>query len=271
MLTLKAHNCVKEHAGAKIMLNFYHRRTELNLTVPHILGLTASPVMRSDPRSVEKIEKTLDSICRTPMKHRSELRLQVKLPVLLQVHYRSLPPPESLTGSTKSIQSLHEALLGLKVSEDPYFIDLQKFNNTEKGRKAIDKVRMSHKTWCHSQLKSFYATALKICQDLGPWAADLYISRIITKVKKVADGSKNYMDIWDVSSAEKQHLAKVLQEVETSQTSCLGFEDLHLLSDKVAKLIEVLMTETKNFSGIVFVQVRENGAVKSGRKRLTPM
>lgn len=237
------------------MLNFYHRRKELNLTVPHILGLTASPVMRSDPRALVKIESTLDSICRTPTKHRSELRLQVKLPVLLQVQYQSLPPPNSLTGAPKSILSLHQAYLGLKVSEDPYFLSLVKYNNTEKGRKHIEKVRMSHKTWCHDQLKSFYATASKICQDLGPWAADFYISRIITKIKKVADGSKNYMDVWDVSSAEKQYLAKALQGVEASHTSCLGFEDLHLLSDKVAKLIEVLMMETASFSGIVFVQV----------------
>ncbi|KAE9375393.1 P-loop containing nucleoside triphosphate hydrolase protein [Stipitochalara longipes BDJ] len=77
----EAHNCIGKQAGAKLMQNFYHKRKAQGLSIPHILGLTASPVINSDPLSVIKIEETLDALCRTPKKHREKLRLQVKLPL----------------------------------------------------------------------------------------------------------------------------------------------------------------------------------------------
>lgn len=72
MLTQGAHNCVGNNPGAKIMTNFYHPRKSKGQHIPHILGLTASPVMRSNATSLVKIEETLDAICRTPTKHRAE-------------------------------------------------------------------------------------------------------------------------------------------------------------------------------------------------------
>jgi len=63
-IRFKAHNCVGKHPGSKIMENFYHTRKRSDLPTPHILGLTASPVMRSNPTSLGKIENTLDAICK---------------------------------------------------------------------------------------------------------------------------------------------------------------------------------------------------------------
>jgi hypothetical protein len=74
--------------------------------------------MRSDPLSVTKIEETLDAICRTPTKHREELRVQVKLPVLSHVPYQPLIPESELGSYTKTIDSLGQALKALKLSED---------------------------------------------------------------------------------------------------------------------------------------------------------
>ncbi|KAI9055853.1 hypothetical protein LZ554_000792 [Drepanopeziza brunnea f. sp. 'monogermtubi'] len=208
----EAHNCVKSHAGAKIMTNFYHGRKASNLGVPRILGLTASPVMR------------------TPRKHRSELRLQVKLPKLVTVLYQTAPQAGS-EGHTKTMKTLEDAFLNMKVTADP------------------------------GQMKSFHTTATKILRDLGAWAADYYVSRVILKLTKVANGSATHTDLSDISKAEKLHLTKVLQQVELSQGSCLGFEDLHLLSDKVTKLIGVLLNEPASFSGIVFVQERATAVI----------
>jgi hypothetical protein len=45
----KAHHCVKNHPANGIMQNFYHRikAAEGPKAVPHILGFSASPIMRS--------------------------------------------------------------------------------------------------------------------------------------------------------------------------------------------------------------------------------
>ncbi|PVH89342.1 P-loop containing nucleoside triphosphate hydrolase protein [Cadophora sp. DSE1049] len=247
----EVHNCVNKYPGAKIMSSFYHPRKDSGQSLPHILGLTASPVMRSNPRSLIDIEKIMDAICRTPSKHRAELRLEVKLPVLLQIAYQAT----TVAAPSKSLASLKKAFVDMKITEDPYFLSLLK-DNSEKGRAKADKVRMSGKTWCSNEIKSFQGTASKINEDLGPWAADYYIAQVVEKIRKAATGSKKYGNIWDVAGAEKQYLAKVLSGVETTQHSSLAFEDLSLVSDKVAKLVELLLEEPNTFQGIIFVQER---------------
>jgi hypothetical protein len=166
--------------------------------IPHILGLTASPVMKSDPLSVIKIEETLDALCRTPKKHRAELRLQVRLPVLSQVFYEHLASESSLGSYTRTIDSLGRAFQDLKLSEDPYVISLIQ-ENTDRSRRQLEKIRLNHKTWCRDQMKSFLTTTLKICSELGAWAADYYASQVIAKVSKLAGESGASVGIWDVS------------------------------------------------------------------------
>lgn len=126
---------------------------------------------RSDPQGLEAIETTLDAICRTPTKHRAELRLEVKLPVLSRVFYES-----KCADPNKALTTLHLACRNLKLSEDPYVLSLLK-DNTEKGRNKLKKVRLNEKTWCRTQMKSFLATATRIFQELGSWAANYYISQ----------------------------------------------------------------------------------------------
>jgi hypothetical protein len=210
--------------------------------------------MRSDPLSVTSIEEALDAICRTPTKHRAELRLQVNLPVLSQVYYQSLSPEASLTSYTRALDSLGQAYGGLKISEDPYVLALLK-EDTEKSRRELDKIRMNHKTWCNNQIKSFHSTALKLFKELGAWAADYYISEVIAKVTKLANEANKDLGTWDIPNAEMQYLARALRQVEIART---GFEDpagIQLVTDKVTKLIEILLRKRDVFSGIVFVQV----------------
>ncbi|TVY60883.1 Dicer-like protein [Lachnellula suecica] len=234
----EAHNCVGKHPGAKIMLDFYHPRKSQG-EVPLILGLTASPVMRSDPVSVGKIEETLHAICRTPTKHRAELLLQVKRPTLSEVFYQSLPDESNLSQYTKAIASLGQAYGSLKITEDPYVIALLK-DDTEKSRRLLDK-----------------------------WAADYYITEVVTKFRKVAnDFNGSLGGVWDVSSEEKKYLAKALQEVHINSITSQLPQAIPLISDKVRKLIDNLILEPPTFRGIVFVQER---AVVSVLAHLLPV
>ena len=170
------------------------------------MALTASPVMKSDPLSVVKIEETLDALCRTPKRHRAELRLQVKLPVLLQVSYHCLASESSLGSYTRTIDSLGVAFRDMKLSEDPYVLSLLE-EDTERSRRKLDKIRINHKTWCHDQMKTFLATTLKICSELGAWAADYYVSRVIAKVSRLAEESEAFVGIWYVSPLTPDHVS----------------------------------------------------------------
>lgn len=257
--TVTAHNCVAKHPGVRIMLNFYHPRKSQCLRVPHILGLTASPVMRSDPLSLNKIEETLDAICRTPTKYREELRLQVNLPVLSRIFYQGMPPDDSLTCYTKTIESLGLAFRNLKIAEDPYVVGLLK-ENSEKSMRKLQKVRLNYKTWSQDQMKRIHATSLRICHEMGAYGADWYISGVVAKFIKMADENDEYLGMWDVSSAEKVYLAKALRQVTIAPTPC-GPPAAMIVSDKVTKLIDGILQESSTFQGIIFVQTRAEVAV----------
>src|SRR4051812_17138360 len=101
LIPQKAHHCRKKHPANKIMQGFYHSRKDLfgPASVPHILGLTASPLVRTKVRDLESvsniesslgirpniysiIEKNLDSMCRTPSLQRAEMLKFVHRPVV---------------------------------------------------------------------------------------------------------------------------------------------------------------------------------------------
>jgi hypothetical protein len=238
------------------MRNFYSRNKALGLNVPHILGLTASPVMRSSTSSLGKIEQTLDAICRSPSKHRAELRLQVKLPVLCQVRYSASAAGGPLAVPTRMMISLADSYHGLRLTNDPYYLSLLK-DNSYRGRRRLDKVRLSMKTPASEQMRSFTATANKIWLELGPSAADHYISEVIRRVLALAGQADNSLGTWDIPSAEKQYIANALRHIEVNNNVNLGSASVLQTTDKVEKMIDALLAAAASaiFSGIIFVQV----------------
>ena len=239
------------------MTSFYHPRKANNLHVPHILGLTASPVMRSSTTSLGKIEDTLDAICRTPTKHRAELRLQVKRPALLQIYYKT----ELQSELTKSLKTLASVYHSLDIEADPYVQQLRK-DETEMGQTNLYKTRLNRKTWCQDQLKSLHATSLRVYAELGEWAADYYVAEVITNYLKKAEQNTGW-GAWDISSAEQNYVENALRKVDLN-SSVKDFTDRgtdYKVSDKVIKLIETLLQQPVKPSGIVFVQERATAAM----------
>jgi len=93
-----------------IMRYFYHQRAREGLPVPDILGLTASPVLRSDPTQLKVIEANLNAIARTPLKHRDELLRHVRPPKLKLVEYDGPAKPASVPNTTTSSWADHLVL-----------------------------------------------------------------------------------------------------------------------------------------------------------------
>ncbi|KAG0638925.1 hypothetical protein HOY80DRAFT_126670 [Tuber brumale] len=84
-----AHHCVGQHPANRIMQEFYHPRARKGLEVPAVLGLTASPVVKSTPDQLRVIEANLNAISRTPVRNREELLRHVHPPVLKRIVYKS--------------------------------------------------------------------------------------------------------------------------------------------------------------------------------------
>ncbi|KAF7927096.1 hypothetical protein BELL_0782g00030 [Botrytis elliptica] len=248
----EAHNCVNKAPGAKIMKSFYHPYKSRS-PIPHILGLSASPVMRSSPQSLSDIEETLDAVCCTPKLHQADLRLRVKLPLLSIIYYT----PESTIIMTKTVASLRNVVQSLNIFEDPYVLTLKR-SDSDKSQRELAKVLRSFKTYSQIQLKSIDKTSNEIILvELGPWAADYYISAVVTRYLK-AMSAKDTFTVEDLPAAEKLYIAKALRQVEISPSI---LSDTDKISNKVEKLLEIIVQQKPPFSAIIFVQERATVSV----------
>lgn len=242
---------------ARLMNEHYAVAKAEGRPVPHILGLTASPLMRSNPAGLEILERTLDAVCKTPSKHRDELLAHVNRPDMIQVAYGSLPSPVGADGAlTPTMSRLEDIYRGLDIRTDPWVLKLRA-ENSQRSREALRKAVRTHKTYCQGQMKSFCVRARLICNQLGPWAADYYIHRVVSEFLERPDPGS--VQMIDMMNEERKYLEKAFLALNPMPPPDIPAP----LSTKVSKLVDILDSYQGSPVGIVFVKERATVAVLS--------
>ncbi|KAG6360095.1 hypothetical protein INS49_011151 [Diaporthe citri] len=233
-----------------IMREFYRNSKDKGNPVPHVLGLTASPVVRADISSLEELENTLDATCRSPTRHRQELLAHTRRPSVFNIQYRSkLKVPRN--EYTQSMSKIHEAYAGLDIKEDPY-VRLLCAQNTDDSKRKLSDAFMKKATYTQGAMKKFCRRSVEICRDMGSWAADWYIFETI---QRFLDGVRRQdVIIQSFKSAEVVYLARIFQNANIKPP--LEAYDESTLSEKVRQLIDVLIKYEGDARGIVFVKER---------------
>ena len=145
----EAHRCIKDAPMNVIMRDSYHHaKAKGTEDLPHVLGLTASPVMSAKSSSLETIEANLDAKAITPKIHRTELERYVYPPQVIPVNF--VPSQE---GGQYSY--LCQALKRIFDSYD---------TSTEPLR-------------CYKQLKGLHQRANTLNEQLGRSAAEWYVTQ----------------------------------------------------------------------------------------------
>ncbi|KAI3317473.1 RNase3 domain-containing protein [Xylariaceae sp. AK1471] len=242
----EAHNCVGKHPGSKIMER-YHMHKKNGISCPAILGLTASPIMRSRLDGIEKIEQTLDSICKTPTIHREELISAVKRPILSSV---TIPNTTDCL-PTDSMISLAKAFRSLDIYKDPYILHLQS-EGSEKSFLKLQKALAKRETYVTKQMQSFCRKSAEIQRELGPWASDYFIYQSITRFLGSNDRDIAWFETW--GATEKRYLANVLQKVEIKLPQLLEDTTTLDLSTKFVSLVQELQSTSDGARCIIFVR-----------------
>lgn len=257
----EAHNCIGKSAGKKLMTDHYHPRKARALPVPHILGLTASPVLQSSLAALAEIESSLDAICKVPKRHRAELQSHVNCPVLERVWYRgAVHNADVLQPTTALMSQLRTAYAALNILEDPYVLALQR-DATEKNQEKLRKVLGNQKTYCNGQMKTLLSTGQTIMREMGPWCADSFIStvvnRVLETVRSRADPYLYMYGDYGASEAELRYLAESLQVLDLERATRWSEDHLSLiLTDKVNSLIQAIAQKQQDMSAIIFVKER---------------
>ena len=212
-----------------------------------------------------EIEGNLDSVIRSSRLNRQELSTYVHRPEFRYVLYAS---PSAPTPS-KMLASLHSAISEMNIENDPYVLTLrsqlarlptgeQRNRVDQRLSKTLDK----KDTFTHKGLRDFARTASDICEELGPWAADWYISSILQLTRAEASLHTGVMAPWQ--DREKKYLLDVISHVRAEPVS---FDPKHIrdgISDKVHQFLKALRSEERAsrseeepFSCIVFVTRRD--------------
>ena len=169
-----------------------------------------------------------------------------------------------------NLASLDAICSTLNIEHDPYVISLRK-QLGEKARgspeyKRVDqklsKVISKQNSFTHKGLADFQRAARDICESIGPWAADWFVSRVLDRARAAANPYNNMMVTWKKS--EKGYLLSVLDQIVASPVSYYGPDIVDDLSDKTRVLVACLLAEKaaaeaagETYSCIVFVQRRD--------------
>ncbi|KAI0885310.1 uncharacterized protein GGS22DRAFT_163408 [Annulohypoxylon maeteangense] len=243
----EAHNCVGKHPGSKFMAR-YHARKAVGLPVPSILGLTASPIMNSKLEALEIIEKTLDSVCKSPTIHREELLSIVKRPVMRYIFYSQTDD----ILQTRMMQSLAEVYLNMDIYRDPYIVRLRE-EGSERSIVALKKALGKRSTYVFDQMKYLWRKSSEIQKELGSWAADYFIFASISSFLKSVKENDTWFREWMIE--EKQYLSEALEKVNISRPPPLEDNIPAIdVSNKVAALIQELSCAADGTIGIIFVR-----------------
>lgn len=233
------------------MMNFYHEHMNAGMPVPHILGLTASPVQSKSRRDeTRQLEATMDAICVTPTVHRKELLRHVNKPNLVRVLYDVDEHP-ALTPLMQTLKLEHASM---NIAQDPYVAKLRDLvSKNEKSLEELHTVMISHDTFSRNQMKSFWNKSKAILVELGPWAADRYISELASLFLERVDSPTTYTDSW--TNEDRTYLAGHLRQITTDRAK-FSLPAPYNMADKTNKLIQELLAADNDVVGIIFVRSR---------------
>lgn len=253
----EVHGCVKEHAGKRIMKEFYEPARERGEELPAILGMTASPVQGTKMAGLEKLEQTMHAICRTPTRHREELVAHTKQPKTFR-HF--------CTTSSASWVGVAPNVLRLDAFYEQRHLQPFTAVCSDDGGPASEKDY--DKAW--SYVRALLRRSTTIYEELGAWAAEYYVYKVIRRCAKTARQERF------TPNDRRMYLQSLLQQIRVERPARPGEPGadeqrfLGCLSSKVQTLAEILMASESTTTaaaaaarttGIVFVKERPMAAV----------
>lgn len=252
----ECHRCIKKDPMNKIMQNFYHPAKHDGDPKPHVLALSALPVMNRavNSNSLPTIESNLDATTVTPTQYRDELDAYVHPPKLIKVEFGE----SCLDHSSTACRALGIALASYDFEQDPYVLELQarSLQGDPKALRSLQEIGDTGKTYCKDQLKLLSNRARHINNDLEPEYADWYISTCVTHYPE----SRKIVDplFLDLETKERRHLEGILKRVVSNgdSTSASTLET-YGASNKAKALLDILSTEVReDLRSIIFVEQR---------------
>ena len=246
----EAHHCVGRAPMNSIMKGHYHPHNvfDSGRELPHILGLSASPITKKKTEEVAELERNLNAVCKSPFQQSDEYSTFVNMPKLLTLMPTNAPHPTS-----DLLIALTGIVSGLHIDQDPqtrYLCD----SNSPYAREKLEKILKKQCTPAMEEMQSLVRSCTDIQQNLGSGPCDMYIKKCVEKAVLAVSGSLDFTTTESSPAAKNTFFASTLQ---------LLHEKLHMAtlssetSSKVKTLLEYLHDNyTPDLRCLIFVKTR---------------
>jgi endoribonuclease Dicer len=218
---------------------------------------------------VRTLERNLDSVIRSPRRHRDQLEAYVHRPEFRHVLYSIPGNYDTCDLPSKNLQALKQVADSMDIQKDPCVLSLreslakmppgpERYRLDQKLSKTISKTN----SYTHKGIKELSSAAHDVCHSLGPWAADWYIQRVVEFALENASPYSDITTVWQ--SREKAYLIDHLKSINITPVSYDPQSIENGISDKLRVLLQTLEEEKERaesfnepYSGIVFVTRRD--------------
>ena len=248
----EAHHTIGQAPSNVVMQKFYHPLRHLNSApapeLPHILGMTASPIT-TKLASMEILERNLDAVCKAPTRQLEEYRSYVHMPEFVILSYPWRESRQSLP-----IELMLNILNSVDINDDPFVKKLLSENKSG-ARYKYERVLHTRSTYSMDQLKKLQGNTEHLYCQLGVWATHAYLREVLLKLQSKVERS-DWMA--NLSDEEHHYLNDILREIR--ELSCTTLDEgqiVHHLSSKAEQLVAFLVAEyAGDVSCVIFVERR---------------
>lgn len=200
------------------------------------------------------LEDNLHAICRTPVVQREELLKYTHKPELSIVTYSR--HQHEITTTLKGLDVILDLTLA-DIENDPYVKSLRAKKDDKKSRGTLIKILNSGKTFTRKEILSLAQRARVIHEDLGAWAADVFVGTCAEKFieASVKRSDNNIFRQWE--DAEKIYMMRYLSMLPAIAENRVWGSPPDQISQKVESLINTIAsTYNPGYRVIVFAEQR---------------
>ena len=216
----------------------------------------------------------MDATIRSTRVNRDELAKYVHRPIFKLVEYQEPDyTKQSFPFECKlpsyNFMVLQEVINCMDIENDPWIkqtrarlAKIPPGSSRNQLDQKLSKTLAKQDTSTHRGLREFLTAASAICVDIGPWAADWYVAKVIEKAKAAGGPFQHVVRRWQ--DTEKHYLLEALEKVPFVPVSYDPSEICTGCNDRLNVLIEALINEKVDFesndmefSGIIFVTRRD--------------
>ncbi|EXJ54825.1 hypothetical protein A1O7_10166 [Cladophialophora yegresii CBS 114405] len=250
----EAHHCVKDSPMNSIMRHHYHPKLvpETLHELPHILGLSASPITKKNRDEVSELENNLNATCKSPLQQLEEYTAFVNIPEPVILPHSPIPHHCS-----NLLSLLTAAVCAVNVEQDPVVAALRR-SKDRYDQEKLEKIFKKQRTPAMEEMQALVRSCTDIQHNLGAWACDMFIKKCVENLELTSSRELESVATESPFAEKSVFIASTLNTLHLPlRMANLDLNTAGSVSSKVKLLVEFLQEcYQPDLRCLIFVKTR---------------